>query len=275
MDYHPITMIKKIFKSALFQTTSTLFVSDKTVLLVDPNWLPHEIETIKAVTKKYRKGREFYLLFTHSDYDHIIGANAFPEAIVIATEAFSQNPDKKKVIEEMHYFDESNYIERSYPITYPMVDVLVSKDGQQLTIGDMTLVFYLAPGHNADGMFTIVEEARTWIAGDYLSDIEFPYIYHSSGEYLETLQKVDTILDTHQIDELIPGHGNPATSIKEIQKRKLENHRYILELRSAARTANEFDLSALWNRYKFRRGMESFHQKNVELVAREVGMKLS
>lgn len=267
-------MIKKIFTSALFQTTSTLIVSDKTILLVDPNWLPSEIKTIQAVTKRFLEGRQLYILFTHSDYDHIIGANAFPEAIVIASKAFAENPNKKKILEEINFFDESNYIVRDYPISYPLVEVVVDKDGQQLTIGDMTLVFYLAPGHNADGMFTIVEEAKTWIVGDYLSDIEFPYIYHSSSDYLETLQKVDTILDLHKIDELIPGHGNPTSSVKEIQKRKLENHRYILELKNAARTKNEFDLDALWNRYQFRRGMEGFHQKNVELIAREVGAKV-
>ncbi len=266
-------MIKKIFTSALFQTTSTLLISDKTILLVDPNWLPQEIKTIQAITNQYLAGRQLYILFTHSDYDHIIGANAFPEAIVIASKTFTENPDKKKILEQIHFFDESNYIVRDYPISYPLVEVVVDKDGQQLTIGDMTLVFYLAPGHNADGIFTIVEEAKTWIAGDYLSDIEFPYIYHSSADYLDTLQKVDTILDLHTIDQLIPGHGNPTSSTQEIQKRKLENHRYILELKSAARTVNEFDLAGLWKRYHFRRGMEAFHQKNVELIAREVGTK--
>ncbi len=266
-------MIEKIFTSALFQTTSTLLVSEKTILLVDPNWLPHEIKMIKDLTKHYQEGRQLYLLFTHSDYDHIIGANAFPEAIVIATEAFTKNPNKKKVLEEIYFFDDSNYIQRDYPISYPLVDVVVNKDGQQLTIGDMTLVFYLAPGHNADGMFTIVEEAKTWIAGDYLSDIEFPFIYHSSADYLETLHKVDRILEMHDIDQLIPGHGTPAKSIKEIQKRKLENQSYILELKSAARTTNEFNIQALWNRYKFRRGMEASHEENVALIEKEVGVK--
>jgi len=268
-------MIKKIFTSVLFQTTSTLLVSENTILLVDPNWLPHEIKMIREVTNHYLEGRQLYLLFTHSDYDHIIGANAFPEATVIATEAFAQNPTKDKVIEEILFFDESNYIIRDYSITYPKVDIIVNKDGQELELGDINLVFYLAPGHNADGMFTIVEESKTWIAGDYLSDIEFPFIYHSSTEYLDTLQKVDSILKAHKIDQLIPGHGNPTTSIKEIQKRKLENHRYILELRSAARTTNEFDLTALWDRYDFRRGMEIFHKKNVALIANEVSGKAS
>ena len=266
-------MINKIFTSVLFQTTSTLLVTDNTILLVDPNWLPHEIKIIREVTNHYLEGRQLYLLFTHSDYDHIIGANAFPEATVIASEAFAQNPKKEKVIEEILFFDESNYIIRDYAITYPKVDLIVNKDGQELELGDMNLIFYLAPGHNADGIFTIVEEAKTWIAGDYLSDIEFPFIYHSSADYLDTLQKVDVILKSHNIDHLIPGHGNPTSSIKEIQKRKLENHRYILELRSAARTTNEFDLEALWNRYDFRRGMEGFHHKNVDLIAKEVGGK--
>lgn len=268
-------MIKKIFTSVLFQTTSTLLVSEKTILLVDPNWLPHEIKMIREVTNHYLEGRQLYLLFTHSDYDHIIGANAFPEAMVIATEAFAKNPAKDKVIEDVLVFDESNYIVRDYSISYPKVDVIVNKDGQEIELGDMNLVFYLAPGHNADGMFTIVEEAKTWIAGDYLSDIEFPFIYHSSADYLNTLQKVDLILKTHKIDQLIPGHGSPTTSIKEIQKRKLENHSYILELRSAARTINEFDLTALWDRYDFRRGMEASHQKNIALIAKEVGGKPS
>ncbi len=266
-------MIEKIFTSALFQTTSTLLVSDQTILLVDPNWLPHEIIMIQELTKHYLQGRQLYLLFTHSDYDHIIGANAFPEAIVIATEAFTKHPNKEKVLEEIYFFDESNYIQRDYPISYPLVDVIVSKDGQQLTIGDMTLVFYLAPGHNADGMFTIVEEAKTWIAGDYLSDIEFPFIDHSSIDYLDTLQKVDKILEWHDIHQLIPGHGTPAKSIKEIQKRKLENQSYILELKSAARTTNNFNMEALWERYQFRRGMEAFHNKNVAKIAREMGVR--
>jgi len=69
-------MIKKIFKSALFQTNSTLFVSDKAILLVDPNWLPEEIKKIQEVISLYIEGRELYLLFTHSDYDHIIGAGS-------------------------------------------------------------------------------------------------------------------------------------------------------------------------------------------------------
>lgn len=259
-----------VIRSSLFQTNTTILVSEKSILLVDPNWLPHEIAAIRAEVEEYMDKRELYLLFTHSDYDHIIGYNAFPEATVIASGAFVNNPEKEKILEEIHQFDASFYIKRDYHIAYPRVHHIITQDGETLALGDLELTFYQAPGHNADGMFAIVENNGLWIAGDYLSDIEFPFIYHSSGDYLNTLAKVDKILTHHAIKKLIPGHGNLTTSIKEIQKRQLENTKYILELKSAARTIKEFDIEGLWKRYEFRRGMETFHQKNIALIEKEI-----
>lgn len=256
--------------SALYQTTTTIIVTGRSILLVDPNWLPHEIKRIREKIIPYLPNRELYLLFTHSDYDHILGYNAFPEATVVASKAFDENPDKAKSVEEVKVFDESNYIERAYKIEYPHVDILVEQNGQEFALGDLELTCYLAPGHNRDGIFTIVENTGTWIAGDYLSDIEFPFIYHSSTEYLNTLHLADTILDHHNIQQLIPGHGNATSSITEIKRRKLENQKYILELKNAARTKNDFDLEALWKRYKFRRGMEVAHHKNIAMIKEEV-----
>ena len=36
-----------VFESALFRTTTTLLETDDLLLLVDPNWLPSEIENIQ------------------------------------------------------------------------------------------------------------------------------------------------------------------------------------------------------------------------------------
>lgn len=258
--------------SALYQTTTTIIVTQKSILLVDPNWLPIEIKRIREKIVPYLSGRQLYLLFTHSDYDHIIGYNAFPEALVIASRAFADNPEKEKSVEDIKVFDDTNYILRKYEIAYPKVDIIVEDTGQELILGDLELTCYNAPGHNRDGIFTIVENNGTWIAGDYLSDIEFPFIYHSSSDYLNTLGLVDLIIDYHNIQMLVPGHGTPTTSISEIKRRKLENQKYILELKNAARTRNDFNLDALWERYRFRRGMEVAHMKNVALIRDEVAI---
>lgn len=63
------------------------------------------------------------------------------------------------------------------------------KDGEQLKIGSTTLNFYEAKGHTDVGIFTIIEPLGVWIAGDYFSNIEFPFIYSSSKDYIQTLEK--------------------------------------------------------------------------------------
>ena len=73
-----------VFESALFRTTSTLIETDDLLLLVDPTWLPKEIEYLQLVVQRKRSAKPFFLLFTHSDYDHIIGYRAFPTAQILS-----------------------------------------------------------------------------------------------------------------------------------------------------------------------------------------------
>ncbi len=261
-----------IFESALFRTTSTVLVTDDLVLVVDPNWLPQEVEAIRSHVEKVKGDRPVYLLFTHSDYDHIIGYRAFPEAKVIASSAFQKNAEKEKVLEEIRQFDDDYYILRDYPIEYPEVDVEVKKDGQTLALGQTRLTFYLAPGHNADGVFTIAEPEGLFIAGDYLSNIEFPFVYHSFEKYENTLKKVDSILGKHAIDLLIPGHGDVAITEEEILLRQQESFGYFEQLRESVLQKTPFGLEALWQRYRFRRNMINFHQANETLLRKELGL---
>lgn len=258
-----------VFESALFCTTSTVIATPDFVLLVDPTWLPHEVEEIRSYVKKIRRGRPLYLLFTHSDYDHIIGWRAVEDAITIASKAFVENPQREEMLQEIKKFDATYYIHRDYPILYPTIDVVVTEDGQQLTIGVTTLTFYLAPGHNADGIFTIVEPLGVWIAGDYLSNVEFPYIYHSSYEYERTLAKTQLILERHSIRWLIPGHGDVATSTEEILNRFHESLEYIHSLRQAVQAGTPFDEERLWQRYAFKGGMLNYHLENIALLEKE------
>jgi len=259
-----------VFESALFRTTSTLIETADLILLIDPNWLPEEIENIQMAVKKCAANKPFYLLFTHSDYDHIIGYQAFPDAQIIASQAFVDNTGKEKIVQQIKDWDDENYIKRTYPITYPQVDIVIKEDGQQMSIGETSLTFYHAAGHNIDGIFTIVEPLGIWIAGDYLSNIEFPYIYHSSIIYEETLAKTDTILTNHQINKLITGHGDIAFSETEILQRKADSHQYIHTLRNALQSNVPFNFDHLMQDYDFPKIMRQFHDGNVALIQKEL-----
>ncbi len=239
------------------------------VLVTDPNWLPKEIEAIKTFVDKVKKDRPVYLLFTHSDYDHILGYRAFPEAKVIASKTFIENSYKDYILKQIRDFDDKYYLERNYEIAYPEADVIVEKDGQVLTIGETELTFYLAPGHTPDGIFSIIESEGIWIAGDYLSDIEFPFIYDSSFAYEDTMLKAAAILNDHPIKLLVPGHGDVTESREEIRIRLNDSLNYIRELRTAMKNEDQETIDSLFKSRPYRDGMKPAHDDNQKLMERE------
>ncbi|MBJ6363990.1 MBL fold metallo-hydrolase [Paenibacillus sp. MAHUQ-46] len=242
------------------------------VLVSDPCWLPHEVERIRCYAIDKAGDRPLYILFTHSDFDHIIGCGAFPEAQVIASYALADKNDEQReqILEKIHTFDDDYYVTRDYPIIYPEVSYPVSEEGQQLKIGNTTLTFYHAQGHNDDGIFTIVEPLGVWLAGDYLSDLEFPYIYHSSKRYEETIAKVSSILARHSISMLVPGHGQFTEDIEEIRRRQDKDEHYIHSLRSAIVAGDEQRMAALIQGCPYPRNMQQFHRNNQLLIEREL-----
>lgn len=261
----------RVFESALYRTTSTVIQTPDLVVVVDPNWLPQEVASIKNYVNEIYREKPVYLLFTHSDYDHIIGYGAFPDAKVIASRAFVENVDKDTIVKQIKDWDAQYYISRDYDIIYPQVDITIEKEEQTLEIGGTKLFFFLAPGHTGDGLFTIVEynDYKYWIAGDYLSNIEFPFIYHSSNDYLDTITKAEHIMMQIAPKVLIPGHGDTTADHKEMAKRINDSKNYIIILQQTIQPGETFDENALWQQYHFRKGMESYHQDNITLIKKE------
>lgn len=261
-----------VFQSAIFQTNSTVLQTADFLLVVDPALLPEEIKAIQAYVEELQavQERPVFLLFTHSHYDHLLGYKLFSDATVIASKAFAENPDWQQDVEDMLKWDEENFVVRSYPIEYPEVDLTIEKDGQTLEVGETSVTFYQAPGHNKDGIFAVVEPVGVWLVGDYLSEFEFPLACFSSLAYENTLSKVETILAKHDIHLLVPGHGVVATDRVTILKRRAEGVAYLQELRHCLASGKEFDMEKLWQRYKLRRGMQKFHDENVEVIKKEL-----
>lgn len=258
-----------VFESALFRTTSTVVVTDDLVLVADPTWLPAEVAAIHQYVEALRGTRPVYLLFTHSDYDHILGYGAFPDARVIASAAFVNNPDPEAQIRAIHKFDQEYYVRRPYEMVYPKVDIVIGPDMEFITIGDTRLSFRQAPGHNADGLFTLLEPLGIWIAGDYLSNEEFPFIYHSTADYLQTLDVAEDLIRKRRPKYLVPGHGDVTVETREMLLRLKDSRHYIQQMQEAVVSEKDFPEAALWKRYNFRMGQESFHQNNLSLMHKE------
>jgi hydroxyacylglutathione hydrolase len=258
-----------IFQSALFQTNSTVVKTEDFILVVDPCWLPDEVLSIRQYVDSIKRQLPVYLVFTHSDYDHIIGYKAFEADKIFTSEAFENNPEKERILEQILHFDDNYYVNRPYPIEYPHTDFKVYKDNMHFKMGSTKLSFYLTPGHTADSMMVIVWHLGLCIAGDYLSDVEFPFIYHSSVAYEQTLEKMTEIHDRNWFTRLIPGHGSPALSLDEWMNRRIEGLAYIYALRESIATGIPFDESSLWEKYYFPRLQLKYHRDNVDLITKE------
>ncbi|MBU6341941.1 MAG: MBL fold metallo-hydrolase [Bacteroidetes bacterium] len=258
-----------IFQSALFQTNSTVIKTDDVVMVVDPCWLPDEVMEIRNYVDRIKEFRPVYLIFTHSDYDHIIGYKAFEADKVFISQAMADNPLKDRVLEQAIDFDEKFYVDRPYPIEYPEADFHVFRDGVQFRRGQTKLTFYLAPGHTADSMMMVVWQLGLCLAGDYLSNIEFPFIYSSSVDYVHTLEKLPRIHDRNWFTRLVPGHGDPALTINDWLQRRTESLAYIYALRESIASGVPFDENSLWARYRFPRLQQKYHADNVNLMIRE------
>lgn len=251
-----------VFESSLHKTTTAVVETSDAIIMTDPNWLPVEVETIKRYIDQHLGNRQLYIIYTHSDFDHIIGAGAFPDAAVIASEKLADQPHKKEIMQKIKNFDERYYITRNYTPEYPSVDVAVSHDGQTLELESITLTFYLAPGHTADGIFTVIEPHGIFLSGDYLSDVEFPFIFSGYDDYVETVKKTKYIWQNHSIKIHIPGHGTATDNQPEIEKRINESDYYLTELPRDEGALEKY-LSETYRHYE---SMKSIHADNKKMA---------
>lgn len=249
-----------IFESALYQTTSTLVKLENVFLLVDPNWLPVEIDFIKNYIMLQKENKPLYLIFTHSDFDHIIGAGAFDCEGMIASNSFVNEIDQQKVLEDIHGFDQQYYVKRNYPIFYPKPTVTIKEKEQQVQIKGEELTFYLTPGHTKDSMVIYIRSLDLLIVGDYLSNVEFPFI-ENILKYQSTLKVLEDIISTKKINYLVPGHGQFTDDIAEMRKRIEESKKYIIGLIEEQPMED-----LLENNYEFFDGIKQFHELNKTLI---------
>ena len=258
-----------VFESALFRTCTSLILHDDHAVLVDPNWLPDEIEYIDIYIRRKAKDKKVYLFFTHSDYDHIIGYAKFKQFTSIASENFVLSDKKSQTLAQIHSFDDQYYIQRNYPIEYPDINIRVKQEKETIQLGQNNYHFHQALGHNADGLILHDPNNKVLIVGDYLSNIEFPYVYHSFKEYRNTLDRLEGIILEQSIDYLVTGHGDATNSKEEMHRRIKDSRSYIMEVEKSITQNKAFDFDQLMTQYKFPKIMRKFHEGNMTLAQSE------
>jgi hydroxyacylglutathione hydrolase len=194
------------YESALWETTALALHADGRAVLVDPCISEAEIAAIAADMAE-RELEVCGLLITHSDWDHVCGIASFPGVpAIMSTDAaarIASGQAAESVVRE-------GAAEGLAWAGAPRAD-LVFEPGEALQVGPFTVETMALPGHTSCGAGYRVRALDVLAVGDYLSLIEFPFVYVSTAAYRATLAALSDTLRRDPVAHLAPGHGRALT----------------------------------------------------------------
>jgi glyoxylase-like metal-dependent hydrolase (beta-lactamase superfamily II) len=193
-----------VVTSGFWQTNAIALRSGEEALLIDSPYLPAELEALPALLA----GAGFEpdgLLATHADFDHLLGRMAFPGMTLglaeSSVERMHRSPGEPQ--RELRQYDDEFYVTRPAPLALGQVQALPVPGHVEL--GDRELELHPAEGHTADGMALLDRTQGLLIVGDYLSDVEIPWLHGSLADYRATLARLAPLVE--DATTVVPGHG--------------------------------------------------------------------
>jgi glyoxylase-like metal-dependent hydrolase (beta-lactamase superfamily II) len=206
-----------VVTSAFWQTNAVALRSGEEAVLIDSPYLPDELDALPALLA----GAGFEpdgLLATHADFDHLLGRLAFPGLTLGLGESSVQRMHESpgQAQRELRQYDDEYYVVRPAPLGLGQVQALPVPGHVEL--GDRELELHPAEGHTVDGMALFDRAQGLLIVGDYLSDVEIPWIHGTLADYRATLARLAALVE--DATTVVPGHG--ATHDRETTLRLLD-----------------------------------------------------
>ncbi len=266
-----------LFTSHFLMQNSVVTGTSAGSACIDPAYFPDEIDAIRREFLQQRRQNNF-LLFTHGDFDHVLGLGRDVDAItVIQQQALAL--DHEQIAAECRQYDAAAYLTREPPFTFPRIErTFISR--LDLSAEGIPLLLVHTPGHTADSAVILHLEQGWAHVGDMLSDIEFPIVRDSFRSYRSSLELLPSLFREYGTVSVIPGHGHLAADRAEAERRRARDLRYLdnVEHRLRDLVPAGADLRRCLSRMKdIRVGGEpippylrEFHEGNVALIYYEL-----
>ena len=197
---------RKVFDNLYFvgqsEYTAWAVTTSEGIIIIDPiyDWSV-EAEVVEGLEKLGLDPRTIkYVLVSHAHRDHVGGARLLQERY------------GARVVMGAGDWD---LLERSTASWPKPVRDMVAEDGQQLTLGETTLTFYLTPGHTPGTVSTIFQvkdgdathTAAIW-GGTAYNFLGGPEEARWFGEYIASAQRFKQLTRDAGADVLISNHSN-------------------------------------------------------------------
>ncbi len=205
-----------VVTSLWWQINATAIRAGGETMLIDSPYFPDELELLPTVLAQ--SGFEpTALLCTHGDFDHLLGRLAFPDLSLGVAEStmlrIRENPGEAQ--RHLRDYDSEAYVERPRPLALGQTQSLPVPG--KLGIGEEELELHPADGHTPDGMAVLAPWLGVLCVGDYLSDVEIPWINEDGSveDYRATLARLAPLVERAEV--VVPGHGSPHTPERALE----------------------------------------------------------
>jgi glyoxylase-like metal-dependent hydrolase (beta-lactamase superfamily II) len=201
--------------SAVWQTTATLVRSGDEGFLIDSPVLPEELEALPSLAEQAGFPVSG-LLATHSDWDHVLGRLAYPDASLGVAESTAARlqAEPGEAQRALRRFDDRWYLDRPRPLRLGSVQALPVPGKLSIGSGGREIELHPAHGHTADGCAFRLPWCGVLVVGDYLSPVELP-LGRDHAAYLETLERLRGLVAG--ADTVVPGHGHPMSGAEALR----------------------------------------------------------
>ena len=197
-----------VVTSRFWQTTATAVRSGGECVLIDSPYFPDELELLPMLLEQ-AGFTPVGLLATHADWDHLLGRYAFRGMSlgVGSSTAERLRAEPGAAQRELRDADSEAYVVRPGPLSLGSYQPLPVPGKMQ--IGDGEIELHPTAGHTPDGVAFLVRSCSLLVCGDYVSDVEIPWISPGGGiaDYRATLARLAGLAEG--CEAIVPGHGSP------------------------------------------------------------------
>jgi glyoxylase-like metal-dependent hydrolase (beta-lactamase superfamily II) len=187
-------------------TNSYLVGSGRTIAVIDPGPVLEEHLQRLVEVATAQQATISLILVTHGHPDHFPGAARLHELTGAPIAAFREASFQHDI---------------------------ALKDGQRLSVGEVTLIALYTPGHAPDHLCFYLEEEEALFTGDLILGSGTVVVAPPRGDmvaYLRSLYQLDQ--DWSHAETIYPGHGpainNPVAKIREYIRHRSDRERQIL-----------------------------------------------
>ncbi len=261
-----------INSSELFTYHSGIIVSEGNAVVIDPGLKQTEIDAL-AQFVRVQNWNVNAVILTHGHWDHILGAETFSNARILAQRVFLTSP-RNDPNDIRRILGKKPELGRTAPFVMPTPHETFDEN-MTFHVGALTLKLIHTPGHAPDHLFVYERATGTVWTADMLSDQEIPYVIDNLGAYARTMEKISA----DGIKLLVACHAAPTRDANEIHARIENDRAYILELRGRVQNAVNAGKSLDETRelcadIPYRQSVDDnrgAHRRNVESAYSELG----